>query len=231
MFWTLLTVAALTAFYIFRAFFWAFHGPERLPGSETGEVHHSHESPPVMLVPMLLLAIGAVLAGFVYFLPGGVEGLLDETPSFGARTWVSRRSGFEASPRKQQSIQSRSQSYGTVAGLVGILFAAILYLPKGRPLCQRLAWITARLGLYAVSYRKFFIDEAYEWLVVHPLRRLATFCLRIDQKGIDLGLVDGCAKAVATTGRMVLGTQHGAIPGYALAMLVIVLVLLGLWLL
>jgi NADH-quinone oxidoreductase subunit L len=229
-FWTLLTVAALTAFYIFRAFFWAFHGPERLPGSETGKVHHPHESPPVMLVPMLLLAVGAVVAGFVCFLPGGLEGLLAETPSLAAYLGT-ETVRIEGSHIETAIDPKHIPIYGTVAGLVGILSAAILYLPKGRPLCQRLAWITARLGLYTVSYRKFFIDEVYEWLVVRPLRRLASLCLRIDQKGIDLGLVDGCAKAVATTGRMVLTTQHGAIPGYALAMLMVVLVLLGLWLL
>ena len=52
--------AALTAFYTFRAYFLTFWGPEHIP-HEAG--HHAHESPPIMTIPLVILAIGAVLAG------------------------------------------------------------------------------------------------------------------------------------------------------------------------
>src|SRR5262249_32707573 len=57
-----LATAGLTAFYTFRAYFLTFHGPTVIP-PEAGE--HAHESPPVMTVPLIVLAVGAVLAGLV----------------------------------------------------------------------------------------------------------------------------------------------------------------------
>src|SRR5262249_52521499 len=55
-----LVTAGLTAFYTFRAYFLTFWGEERIP-HEAG--HHAHESPPVMTIPLMILAIGAVGAG------------------------------------------------------------------------------------------------------------------------------------------------------------------------
>src|SRR5205807_7232384 len=57
-----LLTAGLTAFYTFRAYFMTFWGEERIP-EEAG--HHAHESPRVMTVPLILLAIGAVAIGLV----------------------------------------------------------------------------------------------------------------------------------------------------------------------
>src|SRR5207253_375701 len=57
-----IVTAGLTAFYTFRAYFLTFWGEERIP-EEAG--HHAHESPPVMLVPLMVLAAGAVFAGIL----------------------------------------------------------------------------------------------------------------------------------------------------------------------
>ena len=68
--------AGLTAFYTFRAYFLTFCGEERLP-EEAG--HHAHESPPVMLVPLVILALGAVFAGIIVEpLTHWFSGLLNE---------------------------------------------------------------------------------------------------------------------------------------------------------
>jgi len=69
-----LITAGLTAFYTFRAYFLTFWGEYRIP-SEAGE--HAHESPPVMLVPLMILAIGALAVGFV-----NAEPLTDYFKSF-----------------------------------------------------------------------------------------------------------------------------------------------------
>src|SRR5205823_14753768 len=57
-----LVTAGLTAFYTFRAYFMTFWGEERIP-HEAG--HHAHESPPMMTVPLMILAAGALLVGFL----------------------------------------------------------------------------------------------------------------------------------------------------------------------
>src|SRR5262249_20266013 len=77
-----LVTAGLTAFYTFRAYFLTFEGELRTP-PEAG--HHVHESPPVMVVPLMILAIGALLIGFVVQIepfPHGFSHFLAQTPFF-----------------------------------------------------------------------------------------------------------------------------------------------------
>jgi NADH-quinone oxidoreductase subunit L len=60
----LLVIAALfTSFYSWRLIFMTFHGK---PRASADVMHHAHESPPVMLVPLFVLAVGALLAGVVF---------------------------------------------------------------------------------------------------------------------------------------------------------------------
>ncbi|MCS7239028.1 MAG: NADH-quinone oxidoreductase subunit L [Thermoguttaceae bacterium] len=249
-FWGLLVGAFLTAFYIFRAYFLAFFGPEKLPEVAisahssahefSGQGHAVHESPPVMLVPMILLACGAVAAGWIYFLPGGVVGLLESTPSLAGGLGgpaVEVGGDQEAHSSGGSALQSAEKLaqqvpwLGSAAAIGGILLAAILYLPFGRGLVEQLTKITKAAGLYTISYGKFFFDEVYELLIVRPLRGLSEWCYAVDQRGIDQSAVDGTGEAVLTAGRMVRGLGHGMLSGYALLMIAAVVIFLGLWLL
>jgi NADH-quinone oxidoreductase subunit L len=63
-FWLGIAAAFMTAFYSGRLLFMTFHGPSR---ADHDVLHHAHESPQVMLIPLYILAIGAVLAGFVFY--------------------------------------------------------------------------------------------------------------------------------------------------------------------
>ena len=62
LYWSALGTAFLTAFYTFRAYFLTFFGPQKVP-EEAG--HHAHESPPVMWLPLVVLAVFAFGIGFV----------------------------------------------------------------------------------------------------------------------------------------------------------------------
>ncbi len=228
-FWGLVLGAGLTAFYIFRAYFLAFWGPERLPESSGGYVH---ESPPVMLVPMLLLALGAVGAGWVSFLPGGVSGLLQLTPSLVAvggeqAAEPAHLEHLSFGPKHLHELAHHIPVISTAVAVGGILLAAIIYLPYGRPLLTVVWTLTRGIGLYALSYGKLFIDEVYEGAIVRPLRALASLCSTLDQRVIDLRAVDGTAQAIRTAGQALRTLGHGMLPGYALAMLTIVVLLLA----
>src|SRR6056297_1388978 len=63
-FWALVITAFMTSFYSWRLIFMTFHGSTR---AEPEVYKHAHESPPVMLVPLILLAVGSVVAGFVFY--------------------------------------------------------------------------------------------------------------------------------------------------------------------
>lgn len=238
-FWLLLVVAGLTAFYIFRAYFLAFFGPEKLPNDSRDHAHPVHESPPVMLVPMVILAIGAIAAGWVSFLPGGVARFLEETPSLspvvlehaGASLPEGRGDSPSGAEKAAGQLVEQIPWFGSAVAMGGILFAAILYLPWGRSICQWLTQLTKATGLYSLSYGKFFFDEIYEALIVRPLRGLSAFCYVVDQRGIDVGAVDGTAEAVTTAGQMLRRSGHGVLSGYALIMIAAVVIFLGLWLL
>lgn len=226
LFWILLVTAGLTAFYTFRAFFWAFYGRVRLPESMVVAGHHPHEAPAVMMIPMILLAAGALAAGWVDFVPGGVHGLLSSTPSIEAVTHASE-GGHQAG---HEQLGKNIALWSTTSAGIGILAAALLYLPFGSSLLLSITRITKAAGLYGISYGKFFFDEVYDWLIVRPFRKLATVCQILDQKVIDTGLVDGTARAIVTTGAILRQTQRGVIGIYALAMLGAVLIFLALWL-
>jgi NADH-quinone oxidoreductase subunit L len=227
LFWVLLVTAGLTAFYTFRAFFWAFHGQERFPESLAAGGHRPHESPKVMLVPMIVLAVGAVGAGWIDFLPGGVHGLLASTPSVEAV-----RTPSEAESHSEYGALAKNIAlWSSMSAGIGILTAALLYLPFGYSLLVAITRITKTFGLYGISYGKFFFDELYDYCIVTPLKGLAKVCQIVDQKVVDLGLVDGCARVLTTAGSVLRQTQRGAIASYALAMLGAVLVFLMLLLL
>ena len=89
-----LFTAFLTAFYTFRAYFMTFFGPEEVP-DEAG--HHAHESPPLMVVPLMILAIFAFGVGFVFEIVASIRRLSGDGSVAGlprACRGVSRRANF-----------------------------------------------------------------------------------------------------------------------------------------
>jgi NADH-quinone oxidoreductase subunit L len=116
-----LFTAFLTAFYTFRAYCMTFRGPEKIP-HQAG--HHAHESPPVMVAPLVVLAICATVVGFIWLHPAnwGQNSLLDfigGAPSLAAGTIVATR----VDPEFHLSVAGLS----TLVALAGILLAVFLY--------------------------------------------------------------------------------------------------------
>lgn len=213
--------ACLTAFYTFRAYFLVFFGPERIP-EEAG--HHAHESPPVMTWPLIALAVGALVIGALLELTGWLADFLSLTPSVAALAGRSRGLASEV-PTGPTAVMIT----GTLVAVGGIAAAAVVYLGP-RTKAERLGRALSAVGLYQLSYGKFFIDQVYQALVVWPLTVLAGFLAWIDRIVID-GLVDACGAVPPLVGRLVRPLQGGVIQFYALGMLLGLLVLLGVLLL
>jgi NADH-quinone oxidoreductase subunit L len=201
-----IVTAGLTAFYTTRAYVLTFWGPERIP-EEAG--HHAHESPPVMTVPLIILAIGAAGVGFA------VEPLLH---LIGVHTTFSgfldehTRGVAELHPHPTNPLLVTITSLVAVGGI-----AAGWWLYARRP---ALADDAARRApvLYQASLNKFFFDELYQWLVVKPLEGFAEFCRVFDFYVIDK-IVDIVGLIPRLFGVLFRPVQNGLVQFYALAMI------------
>ncbi|MCG8409376.1 MAG: NADH-quinone oxidoreductase subunit L [Phycisphaerales bacterium] len=221
--WIGLLTALLTAFYTFRMIFVAFHGEERLPKG----VEHAHESGRWMTVPLMVLAVGAVFAGYV-----GVT--LFETSGF---LWLFEPEGafheFLApvfAEAVAAPVAHEAEAHGShwlmwlSAGLAAFGIYTAWFFYRRRPTIP-MAIALASGSIYRLFYNKYYVDELYELALVRPLRRFGDFCHGVDRFVINgiLWIVAGVPKAI---GFGLKGwQQQGALQGYALGMLIGLLVI------
>jgi NADH-quinone oxidoreductase subunit L len=200
MYWVGVVTAGMTAFYVFRALFLAFFGAYR--GQE-----HPHESPPVMTLPLVALAVLSLAGGFIA-VPAYLSGMF---------------------PRPEEHHDVMLVAFSVAAGLAGITLAYVLYVLRpeapGR-LAARVA------GLYRLVSNKYFVDEIYHAAVVNPLIHGSRQML---WKGLDAGLVDGLVNGIGRHARALGGImrliQSGNTRSYATWVVfgsVLIIVALGL---
>ncbi|TAK08594.1 NADH-quinone oxidoreductase subunit L [bacterium] len=182
--WVLgVTGAGLTAFYMFRQLFLVFFGECR---ADSHTRSHLHESPKVMTLPLVLLAVGSIAAGWIGLpeILGGSHFAEWLEPVFGAPHEV------HASASSEETLMVLSV---TVAAL-GFYLAYLIYY-KGRLAPERFSSLAGGL-FYRLFYNKYYIDEIYQFLFVGGTLLLARIGAWIDQYIIDF-IVDGSAKTTA----------------------------------
>jgi len=203
-----LITAALTAIYSFRSVFVPFWGEER----DKKLFHHAHESPPVMTVPLVLLAVGAVLAGYIG-LPhlSLIEGWLE--PVFHAGK-AAAEGAQEAHPAAW--VEWVLLAVSALVALAGAYFAYYAYVLNTEIPKQ----VRASFGWFArLVENKYYVDELYNAAIVNPLRDLAGWLARaFDQRGID-GAVNGIAGVAGWLGSQARRLQTGLVGLYALSIL------------
>ncbi len=177
-------VAGMTAFYMFRMMFLTFHGKERY---DRHSGHAPHESPRIMTVPLMVLAAGSVVAGYVglppWLGPNVFEHFLEPVL---ATAWQPE-AGAHHSHLEEILLAAVSVA---VAGC-GVFLAYHFFL--ARP--EKAGQLRERFhGLYRVVYNKFYVDEAYDALFVNRCKGLGTWLSTFDLKVVD-GLVNGSAAA------------------------------------
>jgi NADH-quinone oxidoreductase subunit L len=212
--WVVGTLTALlTAFYSFRLIYLTFHGPSRV---DPHVARHIHESPPVMTVPLVLLAAASIGAGWVGigFIPGWDRFGAFLSPVFGA-------------PVVHHEGEGLVMGLSIAAAVGGLLFARHLYL-KAPAVPERLA--AQFRGLYQLFLNKYWVDEIYDALFVRPIKRLSDAFLWaiVDVKGID-GAVNGTAHTTLRWGDRLRKLQTGLAPLYAFAMVLGLVVAAGLF--
>jgi NADH-quinone oxidoreductase subunit L len=198
-----LVVSLLTAYYTGRLYCLAFLGGSRVPAEHA---HHVHESPPIMTLPLVVLALLAFGGGWLP-VPAWLASVLGHAEAAHAPVWMLALASAVA-----------------LAGLGGAWFFHVREpeLP---------AVVGARLGGFARLVREAFrVDGLYDAIVVRPVFAVADVSAwRIDQRLIDGG-VNGVALLVAATSGAWRRLQTGNVQHYALSFLAGALLLLGYYL-
>ncbi|MEO6608831.1 MAG: NADH-quinone oxidoreductase subunit L [Aestuariivirga sp.] len=208
-FWLLVIAAFFTSFYSWRLAFMTFNGPTK---ADAETVSHIHESPAVMLVPLYVLAAGAVVAGFVFqhwFMGEG------EAEFWGAALY---RAPENHLLHAMEEVPLLVKWAATLAMLGGLGVAVLFYI--------RATWLPKKLAetnwpLYQFLLNKWYFDELYDVIFVRPLMWLGRFLWKKGDGMVIDGIgPDGVAAGVGAITARVVKLQTGYVYHYAFAMLI-----------
>ena len=219
-FWVLGVLGSMmTTFYMFRLFYLTFMGTFR--GTED-QKHHLHESPKTMTIPLVVLAVLAIVAGFI-----GIPHVL------GGNHWLEH---FLAPVFKQSEIYAHGHklTHSTEYVLMGvtvtitilmILFARNKFVSKGFVPADD----SVKQGFIPrLLANKYYVDEFYNAIIVKPLNGLASFSYKfLELKAVD-AIVNGVGKLVVFISGQARKLQTGNTGFYIFAMVIGILVILAL---
>ena len=207
-----LVTAFITSFYMFRLWFMTFFGEYRGEAQKHGQVAHSahdthaahghggiHESPRVMVIPLVILAVLSVVGGYVG-VPGSLGGsnrfdqflgpvFHGSAPADAGHTAVGEKGASEettegSEPKTEGSTELLFTAISVLAAFLGLGLAWLLYY-KRRDLPAKVA---DSLGtIYQAAVHKYYIDELYGAVLVKPLIDGST---RILWQGVDRNIID-----------------------------------------
>lgn len=208
--WGLTVLAALlTSFYSWRLIFMTFHGK---PRASADVMHHIHESPMVMLVPLFVLAAGALFAGILFegaFVGEGYEEFWLASLFTGAGNEILH---------DIHDVPFAIAFLPAVMMAIGFAIAWLFYI-RSPELPHRLA--ERHRGLYTFLLNKWYFDELYDFLFVRPAKALGRFLWKTgDGKVIDGLGPDGVSARVLDVTNRVVRLQTGYLYHYAFAMLI-----------
>lgn len=212
-----IAAAFLTAFYSWRLILMTFHGPAKAPEAV---MSHVHESPAVMMIPLIILAVGAVFSGSYFYdvFVGDARGLF-----WGGALQVPANDIIEAAHHVPLLIKKLP----IIVGLLGIGLAYYFYL-LAPSMPQKLA--KAMPALYQFSFRKWYFDELYQAVFINPAKKLGGLFWKVgDEKVIDGYGPNGVAGLTQELSKRASDVQTGYVYHYAFAML-IALVMIMSWL-
>ena len=210
--WIMTVIAGMTAFYMFRLYygiFWAGSEPGQKSASDGGDSHvpHPHESPLAMTLPLMLLAVVTIVAGFIPF------------------------GHFISSNGEAYSIHLDWSVAGTsiVVAVVAIAIATYIYAGSRQPVANALA--RRFKGLWTAAYHRFYLDEVYQFIT----HRIIFGCICRPIAWWDRHVVDGffnfLAWSAEATSDEIRGLQSGRIQQYTFVFLLGTLALILLLLL
>ncbi len=240
-YWCVLLGAFVTALYTFRMLFMTFHGKERFvvekgqhhDGHDEDHEHHEpgvlahapHESPWVVTVPLILLAIPSVIIGWITAWPVLFGGWLSDAIKVApANDVLGRMAEDFGSPLHAVLVSVLSPTL--YLALAGVALAWFLYLYRPElpsMIAKRLRW------LYLLLANKFYFDELYVLLFSKGTRGLGRLLWQVGDVTLIDGAVNGTAKGANWFAGVLRRGQSGYLYHYAFAMIIGLCLLLG-WL-
>jgi NADH-quinone oxidoreductase subunit L len=200
--------ALLTAFYMFRLYATTFMGGFRGTNEQS---QHLHESPPAMTIPLVILAVLAVVGGFV----GIPEAIAPDAH------WLGHFLGPVFGGGGAPSEVSSGKEWGLMGVSVAVALAGTLWA-VGR--FSKRPELGEPTGFGKVLANKWYVDEFYNAIIVRPIDLLAQFLEFFDKNIVD-GLVNGVGSLVQYGSRQLRLLQSGQVGGYVLLMVLGILVL------
>ena len=208
-FWMLVAAAAMTSFYSWRLMFLTFYGQEK------GDKHthdHAHESPMVMIVPLAVLAIGAVFAGMFFY--NNFFGH-DVAEWFSIAIYTNHDTNHVLHDAHEVANWVKVSPF--IAMVLGFLVSYYFYIVN--PAFPK-ALAVRNPGLYQFLLNKWYFDEVYDFLFVNPAKRLGHFLW----KKLDGSVIDGTINGIAMgfipfLTRAASKAQSGYLFHYAFAMI------------
>jgi NADH-quinone oxidoreductase subunit L len=211
-FWVLgAGTAMITAFYMFRLYILTFEGKERF-----GHDKHPHESPKIMTIPLMVLALLSVIGGFI-----GIPEIFSGEHGNRFHNWLAPI--FKNAERKLALFGTHSHTEELILMILSVFgaaaaiwFARYVYLKKPSIASNTAAKFR---GVYNLLWNKYFVDETYDAAIIDPIVKGSRTVLWkfTDNKIID-GLINGTASLVETLALSIRKIQTGVAQLYALIM-------------
>ena len=212
-------------------------------GHSDHDHHHNHE-PAVMILPLVLLAVGALLAGYLNFPKHHLGHFLGQSPSL-SLTYDSARAHYDthgegehlvnpvtlgqAEYRPEKVVEAEHASHYTfmiLSGLIAVAGIGLAYMVdlkdrrRGEAMAESVPWLTRAME------RKYWVDEAYQAWIIEPLKAFGRALFLIDRFLVDgvVWIIGFIPQAAGFT--LKLTTQRGYLQGYALSMLLGIAIIL-----
>ncbi len=189
LFWLTAATALLSALYIWRLFFIVF------TGKESEQAKHAHEAPRVMLIPLVVLSIGALFSGFVSFAGFGefVQSTLEHVPEGGEHA-----------------------SYGIM--MLSILLAAagtaLAALTYYKPVISAAGVRTALKPVHTLLINRYYLDHIYYFFATRVVADTARALRGVDEGIVDAA-VNGTGRAAVKSGGLLRKLHTGVVQDYA----------------
>ncbi len=190
MYWVGVITAGMTAFYVWRAFWMTFWGEYRGHG-------HPHESNWTMLGPLVVLAILSIAGGFLFNVPQILSGMFPI------------KEATETGGMSEMMLTGISVAFGL--GGIGLSYLMYVVNPE---IPEKIS--SSLGGLYTLVYNKYFVDEVYDTVIVHPLvQGSETILWKVADAGVIDGIVNGAGTQSQGLGSILRLLQSGNIRSYA----------------
>jgi NADH-quinone oxidoreductase subunit L len=188
-----LVIVFFSALYMARLLFTVFYG------ASGPEAEHAHESPSVMTLPLIILAAGAAVVGFLALELGGYEGF----------------SSFLTNSEHHFEVNLGLMAGGILLALAGFGLGYAIYVRKAlstQALMRQFGWV------HKLLVNKYYMDHAYQWAIDRVVLVVASFIGAFDRIVVnDMG-VNGTAETVKRSGFRIRYLESGLMYNYALAM-------------